>query len=403
MSLSIKKKAIKKAISVVTMIATVTCMSSISMLNLNVALADVVDGALIKSNATNSDGSPTLSSLDVYIVKTVGTKQFKRLVLNPTVFNSYGHLNWGDIQTVSQAVMDEYSTSGLVRVDTDPSERVYALAPDGDIGSKSWVSMDGTDFLSVAGSEDGDSIYTINSTDAGNYTAVGNLDTVAELETFYSTGTLPDLTPVPPVSSGLSVSLASGTPESATVPQYAAMVEFTRINFFAANGGDATIKNLVVKRIGVGSSSSLGGVYIYDGDTRLTNARTISSTTDKATFNGINVVIPAGETKTLSIMSSASGNSGNHGFSIDSVDDITTNGTTVSGSFPMAGNTMTLSTVTAGTLTYTLQSVANTTLKVGEKQQEVAEIKVEETSGSEDISVTSITFTNDGSADAGDL
>ena len=126
---------------------------------------------------------------------------------------------------------------------------------------------------------------------------------------------------------------------------------------------------MVVKRIGIGSSTNLGGVYIYDGDTRLTNARTISSTTDKATFNGINVVILAGETKTLSIISSASGTTGNHGFSVDSADDITTDGAAISGNFPVAGNVMTLSAVAAGTLTYTLQSVANTTLKVGDKQQ----------------------------------
>jgi len=192
MSLFIKKKTIKKAISVLTMVMTVTVMSNVGMLSTHLAIADVVDGALIKSNATNSDGSPTLSSLDVYIVKLVGTKKFKRLVLNPTVFNSYGHLNWGDIQTVSESVMDEYSTSGLVRVDTDPDEKVYAMAPDGDIGSKSWVNVTAAEFLGVSGSEDGDSIYTINATDGGNYTAVGDITTTTQLETYYSAGTLPD-------------------------------------------------------------------------------------------------------------------------------------------------------------------------------------------------------------------
>ena len=401
MSLSIKKKAIKKAVSVVTTIATVVCMSGVASFSVtSLAIADVVDGALIKSNTTNPDGTPSLSSLDVYIVKLVGTKKFKRLVLNPTVFNSYGHLNWGDIQTVSQSVMDEYTTSALVRVDTDPDEKVYALAPENDTGKKSWVNVTAAEFLGVAGSEDGDSIYTINSTDAGSYVATGNVTTVAQLETFYSAGTLPAASEA---GTGLTVALASDTPGSTTVPTGAAMVEFTKVNFIAASDGDVTVKNLVVKRIGVGSSASLGGVYIYDGDTRLTNARTISSTTDKATFNGINVVISAGETKALSIRSSVATGTGNHGFSVDSVSDITTDGAAVSGSFPISGNTMTFSTVAAGALTYTLQSVANTTLKVGEKQQEVAEIKIEETSGNEDINLTSITFTNDGSADAGDL
>ncbi|MFA7171775.1 MAG: hypothetical protein WC180_07340, partial [Candidatus Paceibacterota bacterium] len=130
------KKKLQKGISAVTMFATVVCLSGVSMLAPLSASAEILDGALISSNATNSDGTPTYASLDTYIVKIVGTKKFKRLVLNPTIFNSYGHLNWSDIQEVDQSVLDEYETSSLARVDGD--SKVYALTPNDDAGSKSW-------------------------------------------------------------------------------------------------------------------------------------------------------------------------------------------------------------------------------------------------------------------------
>jgi hypothetical protein len=64
---------------------------------------------------------------------------------------------------------------------------------------------------------------------------------------------------------------------------------------------------------------------------------------------------------------------------------------------------MSLTAVNAGALTYNLQSVENDSLKVGDTQAEVADIKLQETSSNEDISLESITFTNDGAADANDL
>jgi hypothetical protein len=42
----------------------------------------VPDGAIVK----------TANNPDVYIVKYINGKQYKRLVLNPLVFTSYGHL-----------------------------------------------------------------------------------------------------------------------------------------------------------------------------------------------------------------------------------------------------------------------------------------------------------------------
>ena len=109
----------------------------------------IPEGAVVK----------TANNPDVYIVKYKNGKQFKRLVLNPQVFESYGHLRWEDILIVSQSEMNSFVASNLVRADGQTD--VYQLAPNGDIGNKHLlVSTDGYDL---------DSAYTINSVDFGNY------------------------------------------------------------------------------------------------------------------------------------------------------------------------------------------------------------------------------------------
>ena len=392
MSLSIKKKAIKKAVSVVTTIATVVCMSGVASFSVtSLAIADVVDGALIKSNATNPDGTPTLKSLDVYIVKLVGTKKFKRLVLNPTVFNSYGHLNWGDIQTVSQSVMDEYTNSGLVRVDTDPDEKVYAMAPDGDVGSKSWVNVTAEKFLSVSGSEGGDSIYTINATDAGSYTAVGDITGSAELETFYSAGTLPAAAEA---GTGLTIALASDTPASTTIPDGATGVVMTKVNITASSDGDVTIQSLNTSRSGVGTPSNINKVYLYEGGSSLTSTgKTVNSTTNESIFTNLNFVVPAGTTKTLDIVVNITADAtDNHAMGISDASDITTNGAAVNGSFPVMGNIMSIANVTLGTAAVTRAGSGTYTRNIGEKEAIVAKFTV--TTANEDSKLQRMSIYN---------
>lgn len=109
----------------------------------------VPEGAVVK----------TANNPDVYIIKYKNGKQFKRLVLNPQVFESYGHLRWENILTIDQTTMNSYITSNLVRVDGQTN--VYQLIANGDTGSKYYMSsLNGLD---------PDSIYTINNIDFGNY------------------------------------------------------------------------------------------------------------------------------------------------------------------------------------------------------------------------------------------
>lgn len=128
----------------------------------------IVDGDLVRN--PNAEG---MAQFDIYIVKIVGSKKFKRLILSPHVFESYSHFDkngngtpWDDVKDISQSQMSEYTTSDLVRADGDT--KVYKLTAAGDMGAKQWLNMTAAQFTTQG--YDADSIYTINNTDKNAYT-----------------------------------------------------------------------------------------------------------------------------------------------------------------------------------------------------------------------------------------
>jgi len=146
----------------------------------------IVDGDLIRAE----------NSVDVYIVKIVGTKQFKRLILNPEIFNQYGHLKWENIKNVNQEEVDEYTTSDLVRAVGD--NRVYKLYPNGDTGEKRWIkTLD--DFVGLK--YDWDAIYEINNFERDYYSTGEDL--------VFSTPTtpIPPVTPTPPSRNPITINI----------------------------------------------------------------------------------------------------------------------------------------------------------------------------------------------------
>ncbi len=219
-----------------------------------------------------------------------------------------------------------------------------------------------------------------------------NLIDVSEGTSEASTGT---------VGSGLSVAVSNNTPASATIPKGATKVAFTTVNLTASNDGPVTIDDLTLTRIGVGDENELGKVYLYEGMTKVEDGENISND-DVAEFNNVDYVVPAGETKTLTVRANnVTGISGNHGFSIDEASDIVTNGASVSGSFPVTGNLMSLSAVQAGSLTFNFDSV-NDSVKVGEEQKEMSEFLLR-AGDQEDVALRQATLTNEGSADMTNL
>jgi parallel beta-helix repeat protein len=153
----------------------------------NVYAQGIIDDDLIRAQ----------NSIDVYIVKIVSStssgqaNQFKRLILNPEIFNQYSHLKWENIKTVSQIQLDEYTTSDLVSSVGD--EKVYKLYPDGDIGAKRWIKT-ADDFNGFG--YDADAIYTINNFERDFYNSGEDLTYQA-----------PETPPTPPASRTIPITI----------------------------------------------------------------------------------------------------------------------------------------------------------------------------------------------------
>jgi hypothetical protein len=193
--------------------------------------------------------------------------------------------------------------------------------------------------------------------------------------------------------SGLTLSLASDTPAAKTVPSNATGVVMAKYNLTAANDGAITLNSLTLKRNGVGSPSEFSKVYLYDGATRLTNGRTVSSSDNTATFNNIGWMIAAGTTKTLSVVVDVADliSAGNHSFSIESASAVGASSATVTGAFPMTGNIMSFNTTDVGLVD--VEGNNTYTVKAGETNVELGRFTVY-VNNTEDAQMTGITLYN---------
>jgi len=241
----------------------------------------IVDGDLIK----------TADNPDVYIVKIVGAKKFKRLILNPDIFNSYGHLKWSDIKTVDQATEDQFKVSTLViEVNNDGSvadPKVYRISSsaNSDVGEKRWFDLSASEFEQAG--FDWDSIYHINHTEASKsfypektelkYVDVENENkettstpeeptTPTVPETPTATTTQPTTpTPEPVVyKTSITVTKRFDSPSGLSIPGSGTVIG----KFIIHNDLNATSQSAIIKNVGISLSGSLAKMdgrklYVY--------------------------------------------------------------------------------------------------------------------------------------------
>lgn len=202
------------------------------------------------------------------------------------------------------------------------------------------------------------------------------------------------------VTGGLSVSLASDTASSATIPAGAASVAFTKIKL-AATSGSADVDQMVFKLGGVGAVANIDEAYLYNGDgMRLTDGRDVNTSSREVTFSALGIELEEGESTYIEVRADIAvedtvtgGDSAN--FYLAGEDSVS-GSATVSGSFPISGNTMTFSETPAGTLIVDeVGTISDPT--IGEEEAVIAKFSVE--ADDEDASVEQITLNVD---DAGD-
>ncbi len=238
-------------------------------------------------------------------------------------------------------------------------------------------------------------ILTVSNTISASGTAIGNVETnLIDVSQGGNQG---------PIStgSGVMVSLSASTPVAKTVPSNATGVVMASYNFTASNDGSVVLEHIMVKRTGVGTPSEISKVYLYDGATRLTNGRTVSSSDNTATFSSVNYTIPAGTTRTLSVVADvANAASGNHAFSLESASAVSAGGATVTGAFPVAGNIMSFSSTPVGLTD--VEGNNTYTVKAGETSVELGRFTVY-VSNTEDATVNGLTLYNSGRDVIGNL
>lgn len=152
--MSIKKKILWGVVVVLVILGGYLLMSKKAVASTTPESFGLQEGNLIRATGDN----------DIFIINQYG---FKRLFLNPAIFNMYGHLNggWSNVKTVSPAVRDAFVTSPYFRADGDT--KVYKLEVIGeDTGILRWVNMSETDFLAQASINQ---IFTINNTELNWY------------------------------------------------------------------------------------------------------------------------------------------------------------------------------------------------------------------------------------------
>ncbi|PJA64071.1 MAG: hypothetical protein CO160_00575, partial [Candidatus Portnoybacteria bacterium CG_4_9_14_3_um_filter_43_11] len=380
---------LQKSISILTSITTTIMVSGVVMLApLAASAVTIVDGDIVSPDAafTETDDGITYYPYDVFIVKIINGKTFKRLILNPQVFDSYGHLEWGNIKTISAATVDGYTTSQLVRqIDTQP---VYKLVPDGDTGTKEWLNMTAAEF--EAAGYDWDSIYIVNGTDVGNYT----------------TGS--DIVDGGTVSSGtLTAVLAADTPASGITVKNAARVPFTKVNL-TATGGDVIVDSLVIERTGLAQDGAISSVDIIDDSTN----RAINTTSK--TFNSLHqanftddFTISKGTTKSVILAANMASNLTSYSAeapSLSLVSVILKGSASVSASLPLTGNSMTNNnTITIGEATISIGAYSNassTAIQVGKEDYTFFSFQVQAGSA-EKIQFSQVRVYQEGSASLG--
>lgn len=356
----LKKKnlrRIRSAVSVFVAITTIVWLSGVALII--PAKAAITDGSLIRATG----------DYKVYIVN----GNYKRWIQSPDIFKFYGHLGFAVVQDISAATRDSYTDSWMVRADGD--SKVYEINGD---GTKHWLNMTAEQFVLTG--HKWDMVYIINTAERDWYVTGPNVE--------YTGAVTPTPTPTLPVTGGLSVALAANTPASATIPQNATGVSFVKFNLTAGSSA-TTVTEVVLTRTGAGAAADFANVYLYEGDTRLTNGRSVSSDTNTVTFANLNLAVGANATKTITVKAdmSTSAAAGRQ----DALGVTSVNGTAVTG---VSGNTMNMGNVNIGAATVA-ESSASWSVNVGTSKAEVAKFTI--AAGTDDLKLHAITLTNGGS------
>ena len=242
----------------------------------------LVEGNVIRATAGNDP--------DIYIVNENG---YKRLFTNPAIFNVYTHIGWNKVVNVPNTTRDAFGTSGLFRNCQTNDPKVYALeVASEDVGILHWLNIT-AEAAVAADPQFAWKVFCINTAEMGLYSMGADYTAYSQVPNYNRFSPTPSVVP-----GNVSVSLSSANPASATVTGGASGVEMLRVRL----SGTGTVSTMVIKRVGAGATADFSNVYVYDGATRLTSGRTLTSQTRQTEFAALNLAVAANSAKTLSLV-----------------------------------------------------------------------------------------------------
>lgn len=216
--------------------------------------------------------------------------------------------------------------------------------------------------------------------------------------------------PIVPVSVGnLSVSLAADTPAATTLASGTAYNKMVKVNL-TAGSADVNVKGITITRTGIIANTSVSAVSVWDQDgNRKGDVMSSINSNNQVTigFASAPLVVPAGQTKSLTVAFNISGTTGTVGADVAAIDS---NGTVV-GSFPIKGNIMGLvdGSSSLSSVKVEGQAVGGNTLEtdsanveIGETK-EIAKLKLTETTGRNDVQLEKVTLYFQGTAKDSDV
>lgn len=201
----------------------------------------------------------------------------------------------------------------------------------------------------------------------------------------------------------LSGSLTVTTTDVGTqrsLPPGAHRVPMLELSLEASCDADISIRSLQLRRRGMGDATDIAGVYLMDGTERITNSRTITSRDGRVNLALQKFTLPACSatvwTVAVDIASSADVGS-EHRFTLDGMD---VDGADIRIFALPAAAPSTVRGTSRSTVTATMLPLHRRPL-YGDRRT-LARIRLDST-GSDDVALTAMTLTNDGSARDGDL
>jgi hypothetical protein len=233
---------------------------------------------------------------------------------------------------------------------------------------------------------------------------------VASLAAAPTTPTLPTPPTAPGVpTAGLAVALASDNPAAGSLISGASRVNVLKVTLTAGTAGAATINGIKFTKTGVLSDTAINNAYLVEGGKVIAQYSSISG--GVITFSGLNLSIDAGKSRDFALgIDTASGlTAGNTvAFSLNAAGDVTAVDSagaaiTLSGAFPMNGNTQTITSVSNPSLaTLTIaSSTVGTTVYAGTQNVLVSQWTV--TAANSKVNLSSLKFSVVGSAAKSDI